>query len=129
MPYLQRTIGDTNVSAQGLGCMGMSFDYTSFGGFDDTESSQVLTRAVDLGITFWDTSDIYGPYTNEKLLGKRFKDTGRRNEIFLATKFVHSIKKRAGDCQRRCGIRQASLCSVIGEALRGLYRSVLLAQS
>lgn len=72
--------------------MGMSFGYTSFGGFDDTESSQVLTRAVDLGITFWDTSDIYGPYTNEKLLGKRFKDTGRRNEIFLATKFVHSIK-------------------------------------
>jgi aryl-alcohol dehydrogenase-like predicted oxidoreductase len=72
--------------------MGMSFGYTSFGGYDDTKSSQVLTRAADLGITFWDTSDIYGPHTNEKLLGKWFKDTGRRNEIFLATKFANSIK-------------------------------------
>lgn len=70
----------------------MSFGYTSFGGYDDTESSQVLTRAADLGITFWDTGDIYGPYTNEKLLGKWFKDTGRRNEIFLATKFANNIK-------------------------------------
>jgi len=72
--------------------MGMSFAYTSFGGYDDTESSQVLTRAADLGITFWDTSDVYGPHTNEKLLGKWFKDTGRRSEIFLATKFASSIK-------------------------------------
>ena len=72
--------------------MGMSFGYTSFGGYDDTKSSQVLTRAADLGITFWDTSDVYGPHTNEKLLGKWFKDTGRRNEIFLATKFANSIK-------------------------------------
>ena len=72
--------------------MGMSFAYTSFGGYDDTESSQVLTRAADLGITFWDTSDVYGPHTNEKLLGKWFKETGRRSEIFLATKFASSIK-------------------------------------
>jgi len=87
MPYPQRTIGDDKVSAQGLGCMGMSFGYTSYGGYDDTESAKVLTRAADLGITFWDTSDVYGPHTNERLIGKWFKDTGRRSEIFLATKF------------------------------------------
>jgi len=47
----------------------------------------VLTKAADLGLTFWDTSDIYGPFTNEELLGRWFKLTGRRKEIFLATKF------------------------------------------
>ncbi|KAF2169625.1 hypothetical protein M409DRAFT_20039 [Zasmidium cellare ATCC 36951] len=85
--YPQRKIGEDNVSAQGLGCMGMSFAYTSYGGYDDAESLKVLTKAADLGITFWDTSDIYGPATNEKLLGHWFKETGRRKEIFLATKF------------------------------------------
>ncbi|KPI36303.1 Aldo-keto yakc [NADP(+)] [Cyphellophora attinorum] len=86
--YPQRKLGNDHVSAQGLGCMGMSFAYTSNGGYDDTESAKVLTRAADLGITFWDTSDIYGPHTNEKLIGKWFADNpGRRKEIFLATKF------------------------------------------
>lgn len=89
--YPQRKLGDDLVSAQGLGCMGMSFGYTSFGGYNDEESFKVLTRAADLGINFWDTSDIYGPFTNEKLLGRWFKETGRRNEIFLATKFGHTI--------------------------------------
>lgn len=85
--YPQRKIGEDSVSAQGLGCMGMSFGYTSLGGYDDKASAEVLTKAADLGITFWDTSDVYGPHTNEKLIGKWFKDTGRRKEIFLATKF------------------------------------------
>jgi len=89
--YPTRKIGDDNVSAQGLGCMGMSFGYTSFGGYDDKASLEVLTRAADLGITFWDTSDVYGPHTNEKLLGRWFKETGRRNEIFLASKFANFI--------------------------------------
>lgn len=85
--YPTRKIGNDDVSALGLGCMGMSFGYTSFGGYDDKASAEVLTRAIDLGINFWDTSDVYGPHTNERLIGKWFKDTGRRNEIFLATKF------------------------------------------
>lgn len=89
MSYPQRKLGDTTVSAQGLGCMGMSMAYTSYGGYDDEESAKCLTRAADLGITFWDTSDVYGPHTNEKLIGKWFKDTGRRSEIFLATKFAN----------------------------------------
>lgn len=87
--YPKRKLGDELVSAQGLGCMGMSFSYTSFGGQDDDESLRALTRAADLGITFWDTSDIYGPFTNEKLIGRWFKETGRRDEIFLASKFAN----------------------------------------
>lgn len=90
--YPQRKIGNDLVSAQGLGCMGMSFAYTSFGGQDDEASFKVLTHAADMGITFWDTSDIYGPFTNEKLIGRWFKETGRRDEIFLASKFGNKFE-------------------------------------
>jgi aryl-alcohol dehydrogenase-like predicted oxidoreductase len=85
--YPQRKIGDADVSAEGLGCMGMSFSYSSFGGFNNEQSYKVLTKAADLGITLWDTSDVYGPHTNEQLIGKWFKETGRRKEIFLCSKF------------------------------------------
>ncbi|KAH8888689.1 aldo-keto reductase [Thozetella sp. PMI_491] len=85
--YPTRKLGDDVVSAVGFGCMGMSHQYASFGGFNDQESLEVLTKAADLGITFWDTSDIYGPFTNEELIGTWFAKTGRRDEIFLATKF------------------------------------------
>ena len=69
-------------SQMGLGCMGMSEFY---GATDETESLQTLHRAVELGITFWDTADAYGPHTNEVLLSKALK--GIRNKITLATKF------------------------------------------
>lgn len=88
--FPQRKIGNDYVSALGLGCMGMTHGYTS-GGHNEEESLHVLTRAADMGITFWDTSDAYGPFTNELLLGKWFQQTGRRDEIFLATKFGVSI--------------------------------------
>ncbi|WP_413626687.1 aldo/keto reductase [Luteibacter sp. Lutesp34] len=70
------------VSILGLGCMGMSEFY---GAGDEKESVATLERALDLGITFWDTSDAYGPHTNEELLGRTLQ--GRRDKVFLATKF------------------------------------------
>ena len=70
------------VSEQGLGCMGMSEFY---GVADEAESLATLDRALELGIDFFDTSDVYGPYTNEELLGRAFK--GRRNSVVIATKF------------------------------------------
>jgi len=70
------------VSALGLGCMGMSEFY---GAHDDAESTKTIHRALDLGVTLLDTSDIYGPHTNEALVGKAIAD--RRDEVVLATKF------------------------------------------
>ena len=77
-----RTLGQLTVSAQGLGCMGMSEFY---GTGDQGEAERTIQRALDLGITFLDTADMYGPFTNERLVGKAI--AGRRDEVVLATKF------------------------------------------
>lgn len=82
MSIQTRQIGPLTVSALGLGCMGMSEFY---GTPDEQSGVDTIHRALDLGVTFLDTADMYGPFTNEQLVGRAIKD--RRDEVQLATKF------------------------------------------
>src|SRR5690242_13707991 len=78
------SLGTLDVGRIGLGGMGMSAAYSGFG-TDDDESIRTIHRALDLGVTLIDTAEVYGPYTNEELVGRAIKD--RRDEVVLATKF------------------------------------------
>ncbi|MDQ2959882.1 MAG: aldo/keto reductase [Candidatus Dormibacteraeota bacterium] len=80
-----RRLGTLDVSAIGLGCMGMSDFYGTAADRDEAEAIRTIHRALELGVTFLDTADMYGPFTNEILLGKAI--AGRRDRVTVATKF------------------------------------------
>jgi aryl-alcohol dehydrogenase-like predicted oxidoreductase len=83
----RRTLGKNglSVSALGLGCMGMTHAYLDPAGRDDAESIATIHRAIELGVTLLDTAEMYGPFTNEELLGRALE--GKRDKVELATKF------------------------------------------
>src|SRR5438067_8725892 len=92
------------VSVLGLGCMGMSFGYGPAG--DEREMISVIRAAVDLGVTFFDTAEVYGPFTNEELVGKALAPV--RDRVVIATKFGWKIEggKQAGLDSRPEHIRE-----------------------
>ena len=115
----QRTLGNggLQVSAIGLGCMGMSFAY---GGGDDAASARTLARAVDLGVTFFDTAEVYGPYVNEELVGKALR--GVRGKVRIATKFGFRILPHGQGLERMAGVdsRPAHIRAAVEGSLRRL---------
>src|SRR5918994_352094 len=110
------------VSAVGLGCMGMSHAY---GGQDEQESIRTLHRAVDLGVTFFDTAEVYGPFQNEMLVGKALKPY--RDKVVIATKFGFRIdtNKRGADAMSGLDSRPEHVREVAEASLKRLGVEVI----
>src|SRR5437762_3063200 len=115
-----RKLGKSNleVSALGLGCMGMSFALLPLP--DPKEMINLIHAAIDQGVTFFDTAEVYGPFTNEELLGKALKP--HRSKVVIATKFGFNIVdgKQAGVTSRPEGIR-----NIVEGSLKRLQTDVI----
>jgi aryl-alcohol dehydrogenase-like predicted oxidoreductase len=109
------TLGTLHVGRVGLGAMGMSTAFTG-AGKDDAESIRTIHRALELGVTLLDTAEIYGPFTNEELVGEAIK--GRRDEVVLATKF--GMVSHAGDGPGHLDSSPANVRAAIDGSLRRL---------
>jgi aryl-alcohol dehydrogenase-like predicted oxidoreductase len=109
------TLGTLDVGRIGLGAMGMSTAFTG-AGKDDAESIRTIHRALELGVTLLDTAEIYGPFTNEELVGEAIK--GRRDEVVLATKF--GMVSHAGDGPGHLDSSPANVRTAIEGSLRRL---------
>jgi aryl-alcohol dehydrogenase-like predicted oxidoreductase len=118
----RRKLGTTDVSAIGLGCMGIAgvSGAAMYGEVDMAEAERTVHRALDLGIDFLDTAEIYGPYTNEEFLGRVLK--GRRHEVFIATKFGFNIE---GVRARGVNSRPDNIRAVCEASLRRLQTDVI----
>ncbi len=106
-------LGTLDVARIGLGTMGMSSAYTGAGS-DDAESIRTIHRALDLGVTLIDTAEIYGPFTNEELVGRAIKD--RRDEVVLATKF--GLVSHGGDGSWNLDSSPANIRTALEGSLR-----------
>ncbi|MCA1490976.1 aldo/keto reductase [Ensifer sp. NBAIM29] len=113
---------ELTVSAIGLGCMGMSFAY---GATDEGEAVRTLHRAVELGVTLFDTAEVYGPYENEKLVGKALRD--RRERVVIATKFGFRIQPGVSAAEAIRGVdgRPENARSVAEASLKRLGTDVI----
>ena len=125
-PMMARALGSQGllVSALGLGCMGMSEFYPPW---TMRESVATIHRALDLGVTFLDTADMYGPFTNERLVGGAIR--GRRDQVVLATKFgnVRGRGRRVPRDQRLARLRALGVRRVAAAARRRSHRPLLSA--
>jgi aryl-alcohol dehydrogenase-like predicted oxidoreductase len=119
----KRKLGKSNleVSAIGLGCMGMSFGYG--GAHDETEMISVLRGAVDRGVTFFDTAEVYGPFTNELLLGKALSPV--RDRVAIATKFGFQLKTDGTPGWRGLNSRPEHIKEVAEASLKRLNTDVI----
>ncbi len=104
------------VSALGLGCMGLSFSYEVRP--EKTDAIKLLHAAVDRGVTFFDTAEVYGPYTNEELLGEAF--AGMRQKLVIATKFAFNIKPDDVPGKHELNSRPEHIREVVDQSLKRL---------
>ncbi|MGO9673163.1 MAG: aldo/keto reductase [Methylocella sp.] len=118
----KRKLGTLEVSAIGLGCMGFTGAY---GGQDEQASIDTLRRAVDLGVTFFDTAEVYGPYDNERIVGRALR--GVRDQVIIATKFGFRIGDEGIGFDRVTGLDSspANVKSVAEASLKRLGVDVI----
>ena len=124
----KRKLGKSNleVSAIGLGCMGMSFGYGP--AMDKQERIALIRAAVERGVTFFDTAEVYGPFTNEELVGEALAPF--REQVVIATKFGFKLDPKTGqswEAGQPSGAHQGSRRSLAQAAQDGRHRPVLSA--